>query len=98
MSTFMYTCVMVLLLFHVRGNQAYAKGDFLKAEECYSQGVNCISQNETSRSCHRALMLCYSNRAATRISLGRMREALKDCMEAAALDPNFIRVQVRAAK
>ncbi|XP_022854759.1 uncharacterized protein LOC111376064 isoform X2 [Olea europaea var. sylvestris] len=81
----------------LRGNQAYAKGDFLKAEECYSQGVNCISQNETSRSCHRALMLCYSNRAATRISLGRMREALKDCMEAAALDPNFIRVQVRAA-
>ncbi|CAI9768623.1 unnamed protein product [Fraxinus pennsylvanica] len=81
----------------LRGNQAYAGGDFSKAEECYTQGMNCISQNETSRSCLRALMLCYSNRAATRISLGRMREALKDCMEAAALDPNFIRVQVRAA-
>ncbi|KAL2557265.1 Heat shock protein DnaJ with tetratricopeptide repeat [Forsythia ovata] len=81
----------------LRGNQAYAKGDFSQAEECYTQGMNLISQNETSRSCLRALMLCYSNRAATRMSLGRMREALKDCMEAAALDPNFIRVQVRAA-
>ncbi|KAL3620377.1 hypothetical protein CASFOL_035289 [Castilleja foliolosa] len=81
----------------LRGNQAYGRGDFLKAEEFYSQGVNCISQNEASRSCLRALMLCYSNRAATRISLGRMREALKDCASASALDPYFVRVQVRAA-
>ncbi|CAK9184344.1 unnamed protein product [Ilex paraguariensis] len=82
----------------LRGNQAYAKGDTTKAEDCYTQGVNSVSQNETSRSCLRALMLCYSNRAAARMSLGRMREALEDCMRAAALDPNFLRVQVRAAK
>ena len=82
----------------IRGNQAYAKGDTTKAEDCYTQGVNSISQNETSRSCLRALMLCYSNRAAARMSLGRMREALEDCIRAAALDPNFLRVQVRAAK
>ncbi|CAK9187689.1 unnamed protein product [Ilex paraguariensis] len=82
----------------LRGNQAYAKGDTTKAEDCYTRGVNSVSQNETSRSCLRALMLCYSNRAAARMSLGRMREALEDCMRAAALDPNFLRVQVRAAK
>ncbi|KAL9143189.1 hypothetical protein ABFS82_14G219800 [Erythranthe guttata] len=81
----------------LRGNQAYTRGDFLKAEDCYTQGVNCISQNETSRSCLRALMLCCSNRAATRMALGRMREALEDCARASALDPNFLRVQVRAA-
>ncbi|KAL8480013.1 hypothetical protein ACS0TY_026810 [Phlomoides rotata] len=81
----------------LRGNQAYAKGDFIKAEECYSKGVNCISQNEASRSCLRALMLCYSNRAATRMSLGRLREALEDCTRASGLDPTFLRVQVRAA-
>ncbi|KAI3461136.1 hypothetical protein Pfo_017799 [Paulownia fortunei] len=81
----------------LRGNQAYAKGDFSNAEDFYTHGVNCISQNEASRSCLRALMLCYSNRAATRMSLGRMREALEDCARASALDPNFIRVQVRAA-
>lgn len=88
----------VLILINFRGNQAYASGNLSKAEEYYTQGVNCVPQNEKSKSCLRALMLCYSNRAATRMSLGRMREALKDCMMAASLDPNFLRVQVRAAK
>lgn len=60
--------------------------------------MNCVSRDETSKSCFRALMLCYSNRAATRMSLGRMRDALGDCMMAAEIDPNFLRVQVRAAK
>ncbi|KAL1552965.1 hypothetical protein AAHA92_13701 [Salvia divinorum] len=81
----------------LRGNQAYAKGDFSKAEDYYTQGVNCISQNETSRSCLRALMLCYSNRAATRMSLGRLRDALEDCRRASELDPSFLKVQARAA-
>lgn len=81
----------------LRGNQAYAKGDFSKAEDYYTQGLNCISQTETSRSCLRALMLCYSNRAATRMLLGRLREALEDCTRASELDPSFLKVQVRAA-
>lgn len=81
----------------LRGNQAYAIGNLSKAEECYTQGLNCVSESDTSKSCLRALMLCYSNRAATRMCLGRMREALEDCMKAVALDPNFFRVQVRAA-
>ncbi|KAJ8751176.1 hypothetical protein K2173_016357 [Erythroxylum novogranatense] len=81
----------------LRGNQAYKNGDLSKAEDCYTQGLNCVSKSETSRSCLRALVLCYSNRAATRMSLGRMRDALDDCQLAAAIDPNFLRVQVRAA-
>ncbi|GAV65042.1 DnaJ domain-containing protein/TPR_1 domain-containing protein/TPR_11 domain-containing protein [Cephalotus follicularis] len=81
----------------LRGNQAYTNGDLSKAEECYTQGVDCISKGETSRSCLRALMLCYSNRAATRMSLGRMRDALSDCKIASAIDSTFLRVQVRAA-
>lgn len=97
-ALFSFFMLMLLILFHVRGNQAYAKGDFSKAEECYTYGLNCISQTEASRSCLRALMLCYSNRAATRMSLGRVREALEDCTKAAALDPSFLRVQVRAAR
>jgi len=32
------------------------------------------------------------------MSLGRMREALEDCLLAAEIDPNFFRVQLRAAK
>ncbi|KAH1033612.1 hypothetical protein J1N35_045786 [Gossypium stocksii] len=81
----------------LRGNQAYANGDSSKAEEYYTQGISCIPESETSKSCLRALMLCYSNRAATRMSLGRMKDALGDCMMAMAIDPNFSRVQLRAA-
>ncbi|XP_065867411.1 uncharacterized protein [Euphorbia lathyris] len=81
----------------LRGNQLYTQGDLSKAEDCYTQGINCISKNETSRSTLRALMLCYSNRAATLMSLGRMRDALVDCEMAAEIDPCFLRVQVRAA-
>ncbi|XP_027079998.2 uncharacterized protein [Coffea arabica] len=81
----------------LRGNQAYATGDLSKAEDFYSQGVNSVPENETSKSCLRALMLCYSNRAATRMSLGRIKDALEDCMKAYAIDPSFLRVQVRAA-
>jgi len=80
-----------------RGNQAYKNGNLSGAEDCYTQGVNCAS-NEASQKCRRALMLCYSNRAATRMSLGRMRDAIEDCMLAAEIDPNFLRVQLRAAK
>ncbi|KAF8403743.1 hypothetical protein HHK36_011847 [Tetracentron sinense] len=82
----------------LRGNHAYVSGNLSKAEDYYTNGVNCVSPNETSRSCLKALALCLSNRAATRMSLGRMREALGDCMMASAIDPNFLRVQVRAAK
>ncbi|XP_075658269.1 uncharacterized protein LOC142628143 [Castanea sativa] len=42
-------------------------------------------------------MLCYSNRVATRMSLGRLRDALGDCVKAATIDPNFLKVQLRAA-
>ena len=93
-----FYCTYIFLSFYFRGNQAYKSGDLSKAEDCYTQGVNCVSKSETSVSCLRALMLCYSNRAATRMSLGRMRDALGDCKMAAAIDPNFIRVQFRAAK
>ncbi|KAG6557034.1 hypothetical protein Mapa_000960 [Marchantia paleacea] len=81
----------------LRGNQAYANGDFPKAEEYYSRGASSVPPNETSQSCIRASMLCYSNRAATRMVVGRMREALADCMRAMAVDPNFLRVRLRAA-
>lgn len=73
-------------------------GDLSKAEDCYTKGVNSVSMSESSRGCLRVLMLCYSNRAATRMALGRIRDALGDCMMAAAIDPNFLKVQLRAAK
>uniref|UniRef100_A0A5B6ZFA4 J domain-containing protein n=1 Tax=Davidia involucrata TaxID=16924 RepID=A0A5B6ZFA4_DAVIN len=81
-----------------RGNQAYKNGDLSKALEFYTKGVNSFLHSNTSGCCLEPLVLCYSNRAATRMSLGRMREALGDCTMAAELDPNFFKVQIRAAK
>ncbi|KAK7308915.1 hypothetical protein RJT34_05254 [Clitoria ternatea] len=81
----------------LKGNQAYKIGNLSVAEDCYTQGLNCASKGEASQRCRKALMLCYSNRAATRMSLGRMRNALEDCILAAEIDPNFLRVQLRAA-
>ncbi|ERN05158.1 uncharacterized protein LOC18433326 isoform X1 [Amborella trichopoda] len=81
----------------LRGNQAYANGDLHKAEDYYSRGANSIPPKEMSTACIRALMLCYSNRAATRMALGRVREALMDCSKAIAMDKNFLKAQIRAA-
>lgn len=79
------------------GNQAYANGHFATAEGLYTRGINSISQYGTSGRCSHALMLCYSNRAATRMSLGRMREALQDCSTAISIDPTFLKAKVRSA-
>nr|KJB35956.1 hypothetical protein B456_006G135000 [Gossypium raimondii] len=83
-------------MWRLRGNQAYRNENLSKAEEFYTQGINSVTTNETSGCSVKPLVLCYSNRAATRISLGRIREALADCLMAAAFDPNFLKVNVRA--
>ncbi|KAG2627966.1 hypothetical protein PVAP13_3KG266533 [Panicum virgatum] len=79
------------------GNKAYANGHFATAEDYYTRGINSISHHGASGHCSRALMLCYSNRAATRMSLGMIREALQDCLTATSIDPSFIKAKVRAA-
>ncbi|KAI3772670.1 hypothetical protein L6452_03861 [Arctium lappa] len=80
-----------------RGNQAYKNGELSEAEICYSKGINSIQHAETPGFCIEPLLLCYSNRAATRMALGRMREGLKDCRMAAALDPKFMKANLRSA-
>ncbi|KAL6845037.1 hypothetical protein ACP4OV_025210 [Aristida adscensionis] len=79
------------------GNQAYANGHYATAEDYYTRGINSISHHGASGHCSRALMLCYSNRAATRMSLGMLREALQDCLVATSIDPSFLKAKVRAA-
>ncbi|KAM1109689.1 hypothetical protein EV2_009391 [Malus domestica] len=81
----------------IRGNEAYKNGDHSKAEEFYTQGIISIPSNERAGCSLKPLLLCYSNRAATRMCLGRIREALGDCVMATALDPNFLKAQMRAA-
>ncbi|KAF8006969.1 hypothetical protein BT93_K1079 [Corymbia citriodora subsp. variegata] len=81
----------------MRGNQAYKNGKFSRAEEYYTKGVNSVPSGEELGYCLKPLLLCYSNRAATRMSLERIREAIEDCIAAATIDPNFLKVQLRAA-
>ncbi|KAL3533717.1 hypothetical protein ACH5RR_007238 [Cinchona calisaya] len=81
----------------IRGNQAYKSRDLHKAEEYYSKGINSVKVESASGFSFEPLLLCYSNRAATRMSLGRMREAVEDCKSAAAVDPKFLKVKLRAA-
>ncbi|KAI7997928.1 hypothetical protein LOK49_LG10G02809 [Camellia lanceoleosa] len=81
----------------IRGNQAYEKGYMSEAEEFYTKGINCVLHSEKSGCCVEPLVLCYSNRTAARMSRGRMREALRDYMMAASLDPTFHKVQITAA-
>lgn len=91
-----YLCLKQLIC--IRGNQAYKNWELSKAEDLYTQGIICVPSSERSGCCLRPLLLCYSNRAATRMSLSRIREALGDCVMAIALDPNFLKAQMRAAK
>ncbi|XP_021621833.1 uncharacterized protein LOC110621866 isoform X2 [Manihot esculenta] len=81
----------------LRGNHAYRSGDLTKAEDFYTRGIDSVPSSEKSGCCLKPLIICYSNRAATRMSLGNLREALRDCKAAATLDPGFLKVQVRAA-
>ncbi|XP_013636555.1 PREDICTED: uncharacterized protein LOC106342233 [Brassica oleracea var. oleracea] len=84
-------------VWRLRGNQAYRNGDMCKAEECYTHGINSSSSSDGSECYVKPLALCYGNRAAARISLGRLREAISDCDMAASLDPTYIKAYMRAA-
>ncbi|KAK7396218.1 hypothetical protein VNO78_17067 [Psophocarpus tetragonolobus] len=84
-------------MWRLRGNQAHKDGDLSKAEDFYTRGINSVSSSERSECWVKPLLLCYSNRAATRMGLGKIRAALEDCMKASALDPAFLKVQMRAA-
>ncbi|XP_059308955.1 uncharacterized protein LOC132060091 isoform X1 [Lycium ferocissimum] len=81
----------------IRGNQAYKDGNLSQAEDLYTKGIKSVCATEISGSCLEPVLLCYSNRAATRMLLRRMREAISDCASAAALDPHFLKVKLRAA-
>ncbi|KAI4378443.1 hypothetical protein MLD38_015923 [Melastoma candidum] len=81
----------------IRGNQSYNCGNFAKAEEFYTNGINAVPSDEQSACWLKPLLLCISNRAASRVSLGRIREAIEDCVVASALDLDFLKAQLRAA-
>ena len=82
----------------LRGNVAYSQGQFPRAEDFYGRGIESVSHFLHIPRCSRAAMLCWSNRAATRMHLSRISGALSDCSKAMEVDPSFLRVKLRAAR
>ncbi|KAF4518050.1 hypothetical protein B566_EDAN009000 [Ephemera danica] len=74
------------------GNELYKAENYLDALQAYTDGLQiCPLQFTKERS------IIYSNRAATKIKLGRDKSALCDCDKAIELDPQYLRALVRRA-
>ncbi|XP_063784484.1 tetratricopeptide repeat protein 1 [Pseudophryne corroboree] len=75
------------------GNQLFKKGDYVAAEDIYSQALqSCPACYKKERS------ILFSNRAAARLSQDKNELALKDCTKAIDLNPDYIRALLRRAE
>lgn len=74
------------------GNELYKAENYLDALQAYTDGLEMCPLQFTKE---RAII--YSNRAATKIKLGRDKSALCDCDKAIELDPQYLRALVRRA-
>ncbi|KAL9273179.1 DnaJ homolog subfamily C member 7-like protein, partial [Drosera capensis] len=80
----------------LRGNQTYKAGEMSQAEDLYTWGINCVPSLEMPGLNVKPLVLCYNNRAAARMGLGKVRDALGDCLLAISCDPEFHKARIRA--
>lgn len=69
------------------GNEQYKRGNYVEALRFYDKAVAMFPGNAA----------CRSNRAAALMGLGRLGEAVRECEEAARLDPANGRVHHRLA-
>ncbi|KAM4037239.1 tetratricopeptide repeat protein 1 [Anomaloglossus baeobatrachus] len=75
------------------GNQLFKKGDFVEAEDVYSQALlKCPAFYQKERA------ILYSNRAAARIKQDKTEPAITDCTKAIGLNPDYIRALLRRAE
>ncbi|KAL6209917.1 hypothetical protein ACLB2K_020856 [Fragaria x ananassa] len=82
--------------FRIKGYEAHCNNDFLIVQQYYTLGIESLHASERS-CCLKRLSQCYSDRAAARVSLGRIREDLADALMAIQLDPGYPDDRVRAA-
>lgn len=78
-----------LELIKEKGNDAFKAGKFSEAEILYSECLQ--SEDNTFR------VVILTNRAAARLSLNKINEALLDAEEALALDPKYLKAYYRKA-
>ncbi|CAG8489903.1 6181_t:CDS:2 [Paraglomus occultum] len=69
-------------------NDEYKAGHYQEAVRLYTQAIEMDVSNPTY----------YSNRAAARMMLKQTEQALADCKQALALDPNLLKALMRAGK
>ncbi|KAL0725445.1 hypothetical protein Bca4012_040044 [Brassica carinata] len=69
------------------GNEMYRKGNFSEALSHYDKAISLSPENPAYR----------SNRAAALAASGRLKEAVKECLEAVRLDPSYVRAHQRLA-
>ncbi|XP_013605202.1 PREDICTED: TPR repeat-containing thioredoxin TTL4 [Brassica oleracea var. oleracea] len=69
------------------GNDMYRKGNFSEALSLYDKAISMSPENPAYR----------SNRAAALAASGRLKEAVKECLEAVRLDPSYARAHQRLA-
>lgn len=68
--------------FKERGNEAYQAGDFKKAVECYTEGID----NDPTNA------ILYSNRSAAFLNLNQYTEARRDADMCIELSPEWSKV------
>jgi DnaJ family protein C protein 7 len=74
------------------GNKEHKSMQYQKAKDIYTKLLE-IDSNHSS-----FCATIYSNRAASLMEIGQLKEALFDCNKAIILDPSFLRAQMRRAK
>ncbi|ESQ52972.1 hypothetical protein EUTSA_v10016343mg [Eutrema salsugineum] len=69
------------------GNDMYRRGSFSEALSLYDRAISLSPENAAYR----------SNKTAALTALGRLGEAVKECLEAVRLDPSYYRAHQRLA-
>lgn len=72
----------------IRGNEEYSKGNYEEAVEWYTEAIEQSPEKPAY----------YGNRAAALVMQGKYEEALRDCRAGLAIQPDFIKLLLRAGK
>jgi len=91
----------------LRGNAAFGRGAFLEAEVHYTEALAVAQAQAPSAGVDdgaapppapREHAVYFANRAACRLSLGRLVEAAEDCSAALAIDGGYVKARRRSAR
>ena len=77
------------------GNEALRRGDYVRAERLYSEGMRFIMGNRME--CRQLVSTLLTNRAAAHMHQFNIPQAIIDCREAWKICPKHIRAYTRAA-